>query len=178
MLQPTHQNFAGLYSAPGSWIFVYGNLIRMCAPRLIPHILSARNPKKTAPNFLRLVHFGAFDFLLRSETDVPRLTSGRNSIFCCNQWTNMYRIRLLPPLDRVRKCTILTNIVVTAFHTDECLLTFIFKVWTTIREETMNPLLEIYTNCMKLLNQCSCINNSVHYKDNINVTVFRFAWWK
>lgn len=87
----------------------------------------------------------------------------------------MYRIRLLPPLDSVRKCTILTNIVVTAFHTDESLLTFIFKVWTTIREETMNPLLEIYTNCMKLLNQCSYINNSMHYKDNINVTVFRFA---
>lgn len=178
MLQPTHQNFAGLYSAPGSWIFVYGNLIRMCAPRLfhifcLPGIL-----KRLQPNFLRLVHFSTFDFLLRSETDVPRLTSGRNSIFCCNQWTNMYRNRLLPPLDSVRKCTILTNIVVTAFHTDESLLTFIFKVWNTIREETMNPLLEIYTNCMKLLNQCSCINNSMHYKDNINVTVFRFAWWK
>lgn len=39
----------------------------------------------------------------------------------------------------------------------------------------MNPLLEIYMNYMKLLNWCSCINSSVHNKDNINVTMLRFA---
>lgn len=43
------KNFAGLYSAPGSWIFVYGNLIRVCALRLfhifcLPEILKRLFP--------------------------------------------------------------------------------------------------------------------------------------
>lgn len=44
--------FAELYRVSGSWMFVYGNLICMCAPSLFLifcNILSARNPQKNVP---------------------------------------------------------------------------------------------------------------------------------
>lgn len=49
------KNFAGIYRATGSWLFVYGNMICMCVPCLFLffpiYILFARNLPKNVPSF-------------------------------------------------------------------------------------------------------------------------------